>query len=108
MKNFIQSSVLVFISINCCQTAFAQPAMRGDGPAPEAAEFRIVKADPALDALIASDAELELMADGFGLNEGPVWVRDGGAGLRLARVRVRSKRFGGRGSDSAAVIGKGR
>jgi gluconolactonase len=84
VKNFIYSTVLVFISITCCQTAFAQPAMRGDGPAPEAAEFRIDRVDPALDALIAADAELELVADGFGLNEGPVWVRDGGPGYLLA------------------------
>ncbi|HKX56466.1 MAG TPA: SMP-30/gluconolactonase/LRE family protein, partial [Xanthomonadales bacterium] len=63
--------------------AFAQAVMRGDGPAPEAQPFRINKADAALDAIIAPDAELELMADGFGLNEGPVWVRDGSDGYLI-------------------------
>jgi gluconolactonase len=84
MSKFIRCSTLALISITFCSTAFGQATMRGDGPAPEAAEFRIVKADPALEGLIAADAELELMADGFGLNEGPVWVRDGGPGYLLA------------------------
>jgi gluconolactonase len=63
--------------------AFAQPVMRGDGPAPEAQPFRINKVDAKLDAILAPDAELELMADGFGLNEGPVWVRDGSDGYLI-------------------------
>jgi gluconolactonase len=58
--------------------------MRGDGPAPKEKPFRIEKADPALDAIIAPDAQLETIAEGFGLNEGPVWVRDGRSGYLLA------------------------
>jgi len=63
---------------------FAGGAMRGDGSAPESAPFRIERADPALDAIVPRDAELELIAEGFGLNEGPVWVRDGDGGYLLA------------------------
>jgi gluconolactonase len=59
------------------------PQMRGDGPPPAAQSFRIERIDPALDALIAPDAKLELLASGFGLNEGPVWVRDGKSGYLL-------------------------
>ncbi len=57
--------------------------MRGDGPPPAPQPFRIERIDPALDAVIAPDAKLELLASGFGLNEGPVWVRDGKSGFLL-------------------------
>src|SRR5512146_1015285 len=54
------------------------PSMRGDGPAPAPKPFSLTRADPGLDALIAPDAKLELVANGFGLDEGTTWVRDGG------------------------------
>ena len=57
--------------------------MRGDGPAPDAAPFQIEKLNPGLDTLVSPDAELEQMAEGFGLNEGPVWVPDGNEGYLL-------------------------
>ena len=34
--------------------------------------------DPAVDLLIASDAKIEKLADGFTWSEGPVWVKQGG------------------------------
>lgn len=58
-------------------------AMRGDGPAPAAKPFSIARLDPALDALVAPNAKAELLASGFGLNEGPVWVREGRSGYLL-------------------------
>jgi len=48
-----------------------------------AGEFRIVRNDARLDAVIAADAELELIGDRFGLTEGPVWVPDDGDGFLL-------------------------
>ena len=57
--------------------------MRGDGPAPQSAPFSITRSDPALNAIVAPDAELELLASGFGLNEGPVWVPEGNSGYLL-------------------------
>jgi gluconolactonase len=60
-----------------------EPAMRGDGPPPAAKPFSITRADPALDAIVASNAEAELLASGFGLNEGPVWVPEGRSGYLL-------------------------
>ncbi|HEX6992837.1 MAG TPA: SMP-30/gluconolactonase/LRE family protein [Gammaproteobacteria bacterium] len=57
--------------------------MRGDGPPPEPRPFRIVREDPGLDAVVSPDAELELLATGFGLNEGPVWVPEGDSGYLL-------------------------
>lgn len=59
------------------------PMMRGDGPPPAATTFSITRADPALDEIVAPDAKLELMAQGFGLTEGPVWVSDGKSGYLL-------------------------
>lgn len=38
----------------------------------------VVRIDPALDSLIAPDAEIEVLADGFVWSEGPVWLKDGG------------------------------
>jgi gluconolactonase len=59
--------------------ALAQPA-----PAPPIERpFTIVKLDPALDDIVASDAKLELLGDRFGLNEGPVWVQEGNNGYLL-------------------------
>ncbi len=59
------------------------PNMRGDGPAPAARPFNITRSDPALDALVAPGTQAELIATGFGLNEGPVWVPDGTSGYLL-------------------------
>jgi gluconolactonase len=41
---------------------------------------------PALDALIASDARIEKLADGFIWSEGPVWVPDEGGYLLFSDV----------------------
>jgi len=59
------------------------PSMRGDGPPPEARPFGITRSHPDLDAVLDSDARLELLASGFGLNEGPVWVPQGDSGYLL-------------------------
>ena len=56
------------------------PSMRGDGPAPAPQPFSITRADSGIDALIAPEARVELVATGFGLNEGTTWVRDGQGG----------------------------
>ncbi len=39
----------------------------------QAAEMRVERTDPALDALIAPDARIERVATGFGFTEGPLW-----------------------------------
>ena len=59
------------------------PQMRGDGPPPRAEPFRIEKADPALDAVIAPNAKLVEVAHGFGINEGVTWVPEGKSGYVL-------------------------
>ncbi len=59
------------------------PSMRGDGPAPAAKSFELVRMAPALDAIVDRRAKLELLASGFELNEGPVWVPEGKSGYLL-------------------------
>jgi gluconolactonase len=65
------------------QSGTPPPSMRGDGPAPASKPFNITRSDPGLDALVAADTNAELIASGFGLNEGPVWVREGQSGYLL-------------------------
>jgi gluconolactonase len=59
------------------------PSMRGDGPPPAAQPFSVTRSDASVDALVARNVEAELMATGFGLNEGPVWVPEGRGGYLL-------------------------
>jgi gluconolactonase len=57
--------------------------MRGDGPAPASQPFSITRVAPGLDTVVAFGTKAELIASGFGLNEGPVWVREGASGYLL-------------------------
>jgi len=63
--------------------ALAEAVMRGDGPPPQSAPFSITRSDPALDSIIDRNAKLVKLADGFGLNESPLWVREGNSGYLL-------------------------
>ena len=76
---------LVFVSLRAAsaQTPQPAPAMRGDGPAPAPKPFNIARVDPGLDEIVDPNAKAELRATGFGLNEGPVWVREGRSGYLL-------------------------
>jgi hypothetical protein len=42
------------------------------------ATMRIERLDPALDRLIAPDAKVEILAEGYDWSEGPIWVKNGG------------------------------
>jgi len=41
-------------------------------------DTKILRLDPALDAIVSPDAKIEKIAGGFLFTEGPIWVRDGG------------------------------
>ena len=56
---------------------FATTGARAEGPVP-APGVKIVRKSPALDALIAKDAVVEKLADGYQWTEGPVWDKAGG------------------------------
>jgi len=84
VKNTILAAALALAA----STASAQfgspgPQMRGDGPPPKARPFSVTRSDPGLDAIVPRGVRLELMAQGFGLNEGPVWVPDAQGGYLL-------------------------
>jgi len=50
------------------------------GSPPASRASAVVRLDPALDALIAPDAALEMIRDDLGITEGPVWVPEGKSG----------------------------
>jgi gluconolactonase len=50
---------------------------------PAGTPFRIERLDPALDELVAPDAELETLGDRFALTEGALWLPDGDGGSLL-------------------------
>ena len=85
MKSGAWGLVLAVLSATAAQAQSAAPAgrMRGDGPPPRAAPFSVTRVDPALDAIVPRTAKAELVARGFGLNEGPVWVPEGRRGYLL-------------------------
>ena len=56
----------------------ALPFAAGQTLSAAAPYARIRRVDPALDALIPPDVEIEQIASGFQWTEGPVWVKDGG------------------------------
>lgn len=56
--------------------ALAPAIQADDAPRPTLGE--IERLDPALDEIIAADAQIELLADGFTWVEGPVWDAAGG------------------------------
>jgi gluconolactonase len=62
--------------------AAAQPAFPKSYPTIGSVE----RLDPALDALIAPDAKIEKLAEGFVWAEGPVWTTEGGGALLFSDV----------------------
>jgi gluconolactonase len=64
-----------FIWIRSATLDFYKADKIGHG---EPVETKIIKEDPALDAIVSPDAKIEKLAGGFLFTEGPVWIRDGG------------------------------
>ena len=79
----LAAGLVVSAGVVLAQRGPQGPQMRGDGPAPAAKPFSVTRSDPGMDAVVASDAKAELIATGFGLNEGPVWVPDSDRGYLL-------------------------
>src|SRR5882762_10487757 len=67
MKNLSISAAILFTTLGVCGVDAQSQA---DKPA-------VVRLDPALDALVSSDARLELVKGGFGFTEGITWVEKG-------------------------------
>ena len=72
MRNTILfSTMMLMMPFAFGRSSSARPPQSHERP-------RIERLDPALDQLIASDAQVEIVADGFDWSEGPVWVKEGG------------------------------
>jgi gluconolactonase len=63
--------------------AVAVASVSSTAQTPGGTPFRIERLDPALDEIVSPDANIELLADGFALTEGPVWVGEGQQGYLL-------------------------
>ena len=74
---------LAAVTASAQQAPAPAPAMRGDGPAPagEAVQHHAVGSGAGRDCL--PQRQGQELARGFGLNEGPVWVREGNSGYLL-------------------------
>lgn len=78
--------VLLTVVVGVCVMSAQAPTPgggRGAGGAASqsAAPFRIVKNDPALDAILDPNAKLETIAEHIGLSEGPLWISEGNSGF---------------------------
>jgi gluconolactonase len=67
--------LVLLLTAGCLEVALT--AMAGGGAQPDEG-LGIERLDPALDRLIAPDAQIEILAKGYDWSEGPVWVKDGG------------------------------
>jgi len=65
LRLWFSAAVIIFI----CSLSLSQE-MKTTG--------KIYREDQAVDALIPDNAVIEVLAEGFGWSEGPVWVKDGG------------------------------
>ena len=72
-------------SMFCSQPA-PPPAQPVTPPPPPPAAGSIVEKDPALKAIVSSEARIEKLADGFIFTEGPIWVKEGGEGLLFSDI----------------------
>lgn len=81
----------------------------------------IVKLDPALDAIVSSNAKVEVLKDDyFGISEGPVWIKDGQSGYLIfsdigsnniykwtpdGKLSVFLEKTGWSGTDTTSLVG---
>ena len=72
-------SLALVCGVVCSTTVLTVPATAPQSPQtmPQTS-MRVDRLDPALDRLIAPDAKIEILAEGYDWSEGPVWVKDGG------------------------------
>jgi len=71
----ISKSPMNFIWVKSATLDFYKP---GHGTGIQEVETKILRNDPALDAIVAPGTKIEKLAGGFMFTEGPVWVHDGG------------------------------
>ena len=75
--NVQQSTTLLFLFVLAIAFVHCPPHVPAQTPAPRTMGI-IERLDPAIDALVPEDAQMEIIAEGLQWAEGPVWIRDGG------------------------------
>jgi gluconolactonase len=55
---------------------------------PRESPFKIVRLDSALDAIVPTNAKLDVLGERFGLTEGPLWIQEGKNGYLLFSDRI--------------------
>ena len=70
MKRLLRLAIAVPLFTGANMSAAEPPARQSVG--------QIERLDPALNSIVAPDARIERLADGFQWSEGPVWIADGG------------------------------
>src|SRR5688572_22448094 len=66
--------------LSAAAMAVAMSVVVGHAQGPAGRDFRVIRLDPSLDAIVSPDAKLETLGEHFGLTEGPVWIQDAGTG----------------------------
>ena len=73
-KHVVIGVLLISLAMGC---KTSERAAKSENPVTYPAMGKLEKLDPQFDTLIAPDAKLEKLAEGYDWSEGPVWVRDG-------------------------------
>jgi gluconolactonase len=85
----IRATILLTSTLALASCASAPPPP-SSSQSPPSSTFPVIgsieRLDPALDALVAPDAKVEKLAEGFGWSEGPVWTPEGGGALLFSDV----------------------
>jgi gluconolactonase len=102
-KTTPRSLLALALALGACRSAAPTPAPASPAPAPPAGAAAapasnsrnspnyptigsVERLDPALDDLVAPDAKIEKLAEGFTWAEGPVWTTEGGGALLFSDV----------------------
>src|SRR5829696_5785775 len=74
-KHIVIGVLLISLAMGC---KTSERATKSENAITYAPMGKLEKLDPQFDTLIAPDAKIEKLAEGYDWSEGPVWVRDGG------------------------------
>ena len=92
LSGVVTLALALACAVTACRSAAPTPAPAGPAASARPATpayptiGRVERLDPALDALIAPDAKIEMLAQGFAWAEGPVWTTEGGGALLFSDV----------------------
>ncbi len=75
MKTSCPFPIAVLLALTACEPTAPKEAQPVSTPYPTAG--KIERLDPALDAIVPKEAQIEVLATGFTWTEGPVWIESG-------------------------------